>query len=70
VPEADEITGVALTGPEQPGVMFAPSSWNQSNVGVTDVVAPLESAYTPTFGLAGMPAETWPTAVHVVWSVE
>ena len=41
---ADEMTGAALTGPEQPGVMLAPSSWNQSNVGVTDVVAPLERA--------------------------
>ena len=52
------------------GGTFGPSSVNQSNVGVTVVVAALESAKKPTCGLAGRAVEAWPTLVHVVPSVE
>src|SRR3954453_1159073 len=71
---ADEITGSAFA--PVPGThvgsggTFGPSSVNQSNVGVTVVVAALESAKKPTFALAGRNCDVRPAWVHVWLSVE
>src|SRR4051794_8407611 len=62
------VTVGALFGQLTPAL--GPVTVSQSNVGVTWVVAALDSAKKPTFGLAGRAVEVRPTCVHALPSVE